>query len=213
MKKFTSLKDLLIEELADLLDSGAQLITALPKMAQACQSSTLKASLENYLKVTKDQANRLQDIFSNTEHNHPGRVCRALKSLIREYEELVNKGEKGPARDAAIISIVQRVARYEIDGYKTAREHAADLGFIKMLALVEETLKEERAMNFHLNELAQSMINVQAIDPKGTQQEDKPQERSLNNGAKGFYIPVSRFISEGNPNIQEPPEKGKEKDQ
>ena len=180
MKRIYSLSDLLMEELADLLSAEDQLVEALPKMAQAGELTSLKDALEDHLGLTREHAKRLQDIFGNIGQDPSKLTCKTMKGLITEGEDIVNKTEKSQARDAAIISVMQRVERYEIGEYKIAREHAADLGHTKIVELLNKTLDEERAMNFYLNELVQSMINIQAIAPKKS-------------------TDVSRFISEGNP--------------
>jgi ferritin-like metal-binding protein YciE len=228
MKRINSLSDLLMEELADLLNAENQLIEALPKMAEAGESSELKGFLEDHLEVTKEHAHRLQDIFSNIGQNPQRIACKAIKKFIEAGKDIVNTTGKSSNRDAAIIRVAQQIEHYEINGYVTAREHAEDLGHTRMVELLDKTLDEERAMNLHLSELAQSMINVQAMVP-GISSQQEAQSQGLPTQKKeqgGFYIPekkfnrgsikkkskgadISRFISEGNPNIQEDGEKGK----
>ncbi len=213
MKKINSLHDVLIEELADLLNAESQLVEASPKMAQASQSPALKNALEDCLGITREHIKRLQDIFSKIGQKPPELTCKAIQGFIAESENVVNDPERSPDRDAAIISVAQRVERYEIAGYKIAREHAADLGHTRIVELLNKTLDEERAMNFHLNELAQRMINVQAIAPQrgGFYMPEKKFSRG-GIKKKSKNADVSRFISEGNPNIQEDNDKGKEKE-
>jgi ferritin-like metal-binding protein YciE len=208
MKKISSLNNLLMEELSELLSGENQLVEALPKIAQASQSQALKLILEDHLEVTKEHARRLRDIFSNIGQNSHGMTCKVMKGLIEESERVIRYVADGSARDTGIINVVLRMEHYEIGGYVIAREHASNLGHTRIVELLEETLNEERVMNSYLNELAQSLINVQAIDPKNERRRQT-----------GFYIPegkfdrrapkknksmdVSRFIDEGNPNNQE----------
>src|SRR5665213_1076510 len=168
MARITSLSDLLMEELASLLNAENQWAGVMPKMAQASQSMALKIALENYLEITIEHIERLQGIFRDVGQNSQGSIYEDMKGSITESEDVANRTEKSSARDAVIISMVERVEQYEITGYQTAREHAADLGHIGIVALLSETLNEKRAMNFHLNELAQCMINVQAVHPGGS---------------------------------------------
>jgi len=200
MKRINSLNDLLMEELSDLLNAESQLVEALPQMAQVVGSPGLKAALEEYQEISKEHVRRLDEIFDNIGQNPQRVVCRVIKELITGCDVAVNKTEKSPDRDTSIISAAQRMEEYEISKYKTAREHAVDLGHTKIVEVFAKTLNEQRAMNLHFNELAQGMINAQVMEPEG----------------KGFYIPegkfgrkgvkkksitdISRFISEGNPN-------------
>ena len=177
MNKINSLSDLLMEELSDLLNAEDQLIDSLPRMAQASQSSGLKAVLEAHSIVSQEQAGRLRDIFVNSGQNPKGMVCKVMKELIAECEGVINQTEAGQARDIIIISIAQRMEHYEITGYAIAHEHADDLGHSKIVDVVDKILNEERTMHLRLSELAQGLINVQAIEPKGG----------------GFYVPEGKF--------------------
>ncbi len=227
MNRINSLSDLLMEELVDLINAENQLIEALPKMSEISQAPSLKTVLEDHLEMTKKHAGRLQDIFNKIGQQPQVRICEAIKELVVESQDIANRSEKGSARDADIINVAQRVAQYEIFSYQTAREHAADLGHTRMVELLTDTLNEERAMNLHLNELAQNRINVQATSPLHSSQEAGQQKDISSPKEGGFYMPkgkfgrkgikkkykskdISRFIDEGNPNIQESQEKGKE---
>lgn len=211
-----------MEELANLLDAENQLVAVLPKLAQASESSGLKVALEGHLEVTKEHVRRLERIFSDIGKRPKDVVCESMKGFVGESENVINKAEMCPARDAAIISVAQRVEQYEVFRYQTACQHGTDLGSTKIVEVLIKTLNEERTMNFQLNELAQYMINVQAINPfiyhqPTISKQDSPSKPK----SGGFYIPenkfkrggikkkskstdVSRFISEGNPNIQDP---------
>ncbi len=213
MKKINSLNDILIEELSDLLNAESQLAEALPKMAQASASSASKAALEEHLNITREHVNRLKDIFSNIGQKPRGVIGETMKGFIAQIKDALNKTEMHFGPDAAIISVAQRVERYEIAGYKTAREHAVDLGQTRIVELLNKNLDEERSMNLRLNELAQGMINSQTMGPKRGgfyMPEGKFSRGGTKNKTKSTDI--SRFINEGNPNIQEDDDKEKEKE-
>lgn len=160
--KITSLKELFLEELGDLYNAEKQLIKALPKMAEASESSELRTAIEEHLEQTKNHANRLEKVFRELGQK-PGQVtCKAMKGLIEEGDEVVKKTEKGSARDAAIIGAAQRVEHYEIAGYGTAKCHASMLGHSDAEELLNETLEEEKEADTHLNEIAEGSVNEQA---------------------------------------------------
>ncbi|MDE1920218.1 MAG: DUF892 family protein [Candidatus Omnitrophica bacterium] len=167
MKEASSLSDLLMEELADLLDAEHQLMQALPEMAQTSQWSTLKSLLEDHGQVTKEQAGQLQDVFSFTCQKPRAVQCKTVKGLITESRRTIHKTQNAEYRDQAIINMAQRIEHYEITGYSIARGHADDLGHTRIVELLDKILDEERSMHLHLSELAQGLINLQAIDPQG----------------------------------------------
>jgi ferritin-like metal-binding protein YciE len=228
MKRINSLSDLLMEELSDLLSAENLLVEVLPKMGQVSQLPALKTILEDHLKVTKDQVYRLQDIFSNIRQEPQKITCKTMKRIIADCDAVINKTEKCRAQDTDIISMARRIEQYEIAGYQAACEHAADLGHTRIVELLNETLDEERVMNLRLIELAQYIINAQAINPFAFSQESTQQQEPFSTpDSGGFYMPerkfkrgstkkkpkstdVSRFIDEGNPNTQGPQGKGEE---
>ncbi len=161
-KRISSLKDLFLEELGDLLNAENQLVKALPEMAEATHSSQLQSALFEHLEVTKRQVNRLEQIFNDLGENPPHVICKAMKGLIEEGKEVVGKSEKCAARDAAIIGAAQRVEHYEIAGYGTAENHASLLGNKRAQELLHQTLNEEKDADHRLNELAKGFINSQA---------------------------------------------------
>jgi Mn-containing catalase len=170
MKKINFYSDLLMEELAELLNAENQLIEALPGMVEASQSTALKLALRQHLQETREQAGRLQDVFPQGRDGE-GNFCAAISMFIKDSEELIKRKDKSRARDTEIIRMAQRMEDYEITRYKMAREQAADFGHTFIVEVLTESLHEERAMKFLLNELAQYMINVQATDPKGVAQQ------------------------------------------
>jgi ferritin-like metal-binding protein YciE len=155
MRRITSLNDLLIEEMAELVNAEDRLVAALPKMAQASHSPALKTLLEDHLEFKKKQAGRMKDIFNNIGQDSRGRDCKVVKRYLDEAENVIKNTEKGLSRDTAIIKLARQVEHYEIAGYRTAREHAADVGHSRIVELFDKTLQEEGAMNTHLSELAQ----------------------------------------------------------
>ena len=58
------LKELLIEELQDLLHAETQLTGTLPKMAEAAHNPKLKEAFEKHLVQTENHVARLQQAFS-----------------------------------------------------------------------------------------------------------------------------------------------------
>jgi ferritin-like metal-binding protein YciE len=92
--------------------------------------------------------------------------------LIDEGSEAIEEHE-GAALDAALIGAAQRVEHYEIAGYGTVIAFAEELGESKHVALLNETLEEEKETDEKLTGLAGD-INAQANQGKETSEEDAP---------------------------------------
>ncbi len=163
MSKVTTMEELFIEELRDLYDAETQLTKALPKMAKAAVSEELRNAFEEHLEQTENQVERLKRIFELSSEKPTGKKCAAMAGLIKEGDEMASDTEETPVRDAGLIAAAQKVEHYEISGYGSARTHAELLGNDEAVRLLEETLREERETDERLTELAQSMINEEAV--------------------------------------------------
>jgi ferritin-like metal-binding protein YciE len=160
--KLDSLQKLYIEELRDLYNAENQLVKALPKMAKGASSPELKQAFEDHLEQTKDQVERLEEIFKGLDEKPTGKTCKAMKGLIEEASEILDEGGGKSVLDVALIGAVQRVEHYEIAAYGTVRTFANLLGEEEAAELLQETLDEEGETDKLLTELAESVINLHA---------------------------------------------------
>jgi ferritin-like metal-binding protein YciE len=64
--------------------------------------------------------------------------------------------------DAALAAAAQAVEHYEMSRYGTLAAWAKQLGRIDCVSLLESTLKEEKAADKRLTDIAESQLNRQA---------------------------------------------------
>lgn len=164
--QLNSLKDLYVEQLRDLYSAETQLISALPKMAQAASSSALKTAFQQHLDETRTQKQRLEQIFSEMGATPQGETCEAMEGLIKEGEEVIKASGDAKVKDAALIAAAQRVEHYEMAGYGTVRTYADELGFSDAKKLLQKTLDEEGNADKKLNSLAEGGIFSSGINEK-----------------------------------------------
>jgi ferritin-like metal-binding protein YciE len=161
-EKFETLRDLFINELQDLHSAELQLITAIPKMAEAASSSQLKNALTSHLEQTRGHVRRLEQILNALDEKPSGKTCEAMKGLIAEGESYVKASGDDSVRDAGLIGAAQRVEHYEIAGYGTARSLANRLGEKNAAELLQRTLEEEGDADHKLSEIAEAEVNIAA---------------------------------------------------
>jgi ferritin-like metal-binding protein YciE len=161
MSTVNSLKELLVEELRDLLDAEKQLTKALPKMAKAASNEELKQGFETHLEETKTHVERLKEAFELLGETARGKTCAAMKGLIEEGSEAIEQEGPDSLRDAKLIGAAQRVEHYEIAAYGTARAFAETIGETAVVDLLQETLDEEGETDKKLSALAET-INQEA---------------------------------------------------
>ena len=151
---FNSLKDVLQEQLEDLHSAEEQLVRALPKMAQAANNDELRDAFQVHLEETRGHLKRVDEALGEIGVSTPTEECKAMKGLIAEGDELMQKDGDPVAKDAALIGAAQRVEHYEIAAYGTARQLADDCGLDSIKDLMDQTLDEESAADKLLTKIA-----------------------------------------------------------
>ncbi len=157
-----SLQDLLVEDLKDIYNAEAQIIRALPRMAKAASNEQLKQAFEEHLDQTKDQVERLKDVFELFGKPARGKSCKAMQGIIEEGKEVMKNGAEPEVLDAALIGSAQKVEHYEIAAYGTARTYAQMLGNEDAAEILQDILDEEGETDKKLTKLAESFVNEQA---------------------------------------------------
>jgi ferritin-like metal-binding protein YciE len=152
-----SLEKMFVSELKDLYSAETQITKALPKMVKAASSSELRTALENHLRETEEQVQRLEQIFEMIGESPKGKTCEGMKGIIEEGERTMHDAKEGPVRDEALIAGAQRVEHYEMAAYGTVRTFAERLGKQQMAQLLERTLEEEKAADKKLTDVSNSV--------------------------------------------------------
>ncbi len=162
--KIKSLRDLFIHQLRDLFSAEKQLVKALPKLAKAATNEELKEAFEEHLRKTEEHVERLEQIFEALEISSRGDRCAAMEGLIAEAQSLMKAEMPAAVLDAALVACAQRVEHYEIAAYGSARTFAEVLDIDEATDVLEETLEDEKEADIKLTELADEVINVDALD-------------------------------------------------
>ena len=161
--KLDTLKTLYVDELRDLYNAENQLLKALPKMAKAASSEELKDAFEKHLEQTKTHVERLEEVFEDIGEKPKGKTCKAMKGLIEEGSEILQEDGEESVIDAGIIVAAQKVEHYEIASYGSVRTFAQLLGKDQSAELLQTTLDEETEANELLNNLAEDIVNPEAL--------------------------------------------------
>jgi ferritin-like metal-binding protein YciE len=145
-----SLRDVLLDELKDLYSAENQLIKYLPKAAKAAETAELKQGFLTHLEDTKNQVERLKQIFGILGKKATGKHCDGMEGAIDEVKEAMDEESEGAVYDSGIVGGAMRVEHYEIAGYSAAILIATTLGESQVVSLLKETLAEEQTMSKQL---------------------------------------------------------------
>ena len=158
-----SLTKLYLHQLQDLYSAEEQILEALPKMIEKTTHGELKKSFQMHYQQTEQQKQRLEQIFREIGEEPGQETCKAMKGLIAEGQETMKEFTDSDVLDAALIAAAQRVEHYEMAGYGCARTYAHMLGLSEQAALLQRTLDEEGDTDHKLTDLAESVINIDAL--------------------------------------------------
>jgi ferritin-like metal-binding protein YciE len=167
--QLNTLNDVLEEQLTDLYSAEQQLITALPKMAQAASSAELRPAVETHLQETRGHFERLQELLPTLGFQTGGATCEAMQGLIKEGDKVVQAQGDPNAKDAALIAAAQRVEHYEIAAYGTARTLADQLDLDDAKDILDQTLDEESHADSLLTKIATGGMFKSGVNQQATQ--------------------------------------------
>ena len=85
-----AIKELLVDQLRDILHAEKQLTKALPKMAKSARSAQLQRLFETHLQETEAQAERLNECLRLLGSAARPKPCKGMAGLVEEGEEVMH---------------------------------------------------------------------------------------------------------------------------
>ena len=156
------LDQLFHDTLKDIYFAEKKILSALPKMAKAARDGKLQAAFEKHHGETESHVSRLEQVFSVIDAKPQGKTCDAIMGIIEEGLEIMKEYKGSPALDAGLVAAAQAVEHYEISRYGTLRTWAEELGLSDAAKLLEATLREEKATDEALTQIAETVVNQEA---------------------------------------------------
>jgi len=170
----SGLRDFFEDAVKDIYWAEKALTKAIPKMSKNATSDELAAALDDHLSVTEEHVQRLEQVFEMLGQAPKAKKCEAMEGLIKEGDSILEDTKPGPVRDAGIIAACQKIEHYEIATYGTLATHARILGEDDIVALLEQTLEEEKEADHNLTQVAENSINFEANnEDEGKNEEDE----------------------------------------
>ncbi len=157
------LRKYFVDGLKDIYWAEKHLVKALPKMAKAATTEQLRRAIEEHLEVTREQVNRLEQVFEMVGQKAQGKKCEAMEGLVEEGEGTIEETEEDTfTRDVALIISAQKVEHYEIAAYGSLVQLAITMGMDEVADMLAITLQEEKDTDVLLTQIAENDINWQS---------------------------------------------------
>jgi ferritin-like metal-binding protein YciE len=153
-KDIQTMDDLLLHGLKDIYYAENQIVKALPTLIDKATNRDLSKGLRDHLEETKNQVNRLDQVFKKLGQQPQGVRCPGIDGLISEADELAGEVGDKEVLDAAIVGSAQSVEHYEIARYGTLIAWAESLGHDDIVRQLTTNLNEEKAADKKLSTVA-----------------------------------------------------------
>jgi ferritin-like metal-binding protein YciE len=180
-----TMKELMIEELREIYHAERLALRAYPGLRKALKTPSLRDAVEHHMEQTKEQVERLGQIFEMMDARTRGKTSHAMQGLIEESQEHIDADLPPELLEVMLVADLQKMEHFEIAAYGSAKAHAEALGLQKAADLLEETLNEEKQTDTLLNQIAVEEVNQQAVGASEENEEavEAKAEKSPKKGA------------------------------
>ena len=158
-----TLKDLFLNQLADIYDAEQRIDKMLTKLAKSATCTDLKTALDFHSQESASQIRKLAAVFQCFDAKPKAQRCEAAVGILKEADGIIASFKRSPSINAALIAVAQKVEHYEIASYGCLHEWAQLLNNQHATDLLQEILDQEKDANNQLTKLARNSSNVEAL--------------------------------------------------
>jgi len=166
MAEIETLQELYVDELKDLWSANDQMAKALKKIVGQATNKKLKDMLQSSQDGIAKHTDILKALIEGQDEKLKKEHCKGMEGLVAEaLKHTVEEAPKtGPVLDAAIIAQYQRMTHYGITGFGTVAAFAKALKLDDDVAKLDAAVKDMYSGDEMMTELAESAVNVDAVD-------------------------------------------------
>jgi ferritin-like metal-binding protein YciE len=152
----TRVLELYIADLSEIYESEEEILRQLPLMAARASDRSLRQIFEDHYRETRTHVDRLDTIFAQLDERRRPTTAPAIRGLTEEGRLRQAFLERGELLDLALIDGGRRIEHYEMAAYSALIGYARRLGHQDSVALLLETLNEERRADSQLERMTLS---------------------------------------------------------
>ncbi len=160
----TTLKDLYIEELRDLMLANDLMAEVVAEMADKASDHVLADRLSSAKSGIDGHTRMLKSLLGDTGAETATERCKGMEGLADEARRKAVNADTGEAAlDVTIIAQFQRMCHYGIAGFGTARAFAQALGEDAAAGKLGRALENIYDSDGFMTELTERSRNIDAI--------------------------------------------------
>jgi ferritin-like metal-binding protein YciE len=138
-------------------------VKGLPKMIEHADDPQLRQAFQSHLQETQAHVTRLERLLADFTNDVDDKKDPILAAIVGSGENITKESDPGAVRDAGLIATAQKVEHYEIASYGSARNWAEQLGLPEHVAILDQTLKEEKHADKLLTEIAHATNQIASV--------------------------------------------------
>ncbi len=149
------LRQVVVEEVTNLLNLERQLRASLPQMTHATVESSVHNLLGELRATTREHEQRLETAVTLLGAAAAEKPSTAMASLLEGIKEIIHENASGAERDFSLVSAVLKIEDYKIVCYGCARTFAQILGEDAVVKLLQANAEDEAQTHAKLEYLAE----------------------------------------------------------
>lgn len=161
--KIRSLQDVFVTGLKYIYDAEQKLVEkGIPKMIDSASSVELRSALDHHLQETRTHVARLERVFAIVGEEPKAEDNDILDEMTTVVKHMIDATEDGSSlRDVVLTIGGNQVEHYEMTSYGSLKAFAQQMGLNDAVALLEQTLQEEKAADAKLTEIGERAASMQ----------------------------------------------------
>ena len=155
-------QDLFVHELSDIHNAEQLIVQMLGDAQGLVQNPRLKEGLRMHQEQSRQQAQRIQQIFQLMGMQPHPVQCHAVEGLYQELQEAQQFNPSPEVLEGLVVGGAAKTEHYEIAAYTGLIEKARAMGQTEAAQLLQQNLQEEQQMLQQVEQIAQQLTQQMA---------------------------------------------------
>jgi ferritin-like metal-binding protein YciE len=155
-------QDLFIHELSDIQNAEQIIIQMLEEAEGMVQNPQLQEGLRMHAEQSRQQAQRIQQVFDQMGTQPHPIECHAAQGLYEELQEAQQSQPSPQVLEGLVVGGACKTEHYEIAAYTGLVEKARAMGQTEAAQLLQQNLQEEQQMLQKVEQISQQLTQQMA---------------------------------------------------
>jgi ferritin-like metal-binding protein YciE len=155
-------QDLFVHELSDIRNAEQIIIQMLEQAQGMVQNPQLQEGLRMHAEQSRQQAQRIQQVFDQMGVQPHPIECHAAQGLYQELQEAQQSNPSPQVLEGLVVGGACKTEHYEIAAYTGLVEKARAMGRTDAAQLLQQNLQEEQQMLQRVEQISQQLTQQMA---------------------------------------------------